>query len=122
MTTTSDRQLLDDAAVRDFITDGYLIIQSHHPPEFHLAVCRQLDEVLDKGGNPGNNLLPLVPGIQQVFDSPPVSGALESLLGPGFSMHPHRYCHTTRPGRRIRTGTRTTTSTIRMCATIGSAG
>ena len=94
MTTTSDRQLLDDAAVRDFITDGYLIIQSHHPPEFHLAVCRQLDEVLDKGGNPGNNLLPLVPGIQQVFDSPPVSGALESLLGPGFSMHPHRYCHT----------------------------
>ena len=70
MTTTSDRQLLDNAAVRDFITDGYLIIQSHHPPEFHLAVCRQLDEVLDKGGTRATTCCPWSPASSRYSTAP----------------------------------------------------
>ena len=89
---------LSDAAVRDFITHGYTLVQSGQSPEFHRDICRQLDEIIAGEGNPGNNVLPLIPGIQEVFESPAVRGALESLLGPNFAMHPHRYCHDNRPG------------------------
>lgn len=93
-----DEYALDDDSMRQFITQGYLLIQSDQTAEFHRQVCAQLDEVLDKEGNPGNNILPRAPQIAQVFSSAPVRGALSSLLGPNYSMHPHRYCHLNRPG------------------------
>ncbi len=93
-----DAHLLDDDAMRQFIAQGYLLIQSDQTAEFHRQICAQLDSVLSKEGNPGNNILPRVPQIGQVFSSAPVRGALTSLLGPNYTMHPHRYCHLNRPG------------------------
>ena len=90
--------LLDDDALRQFIAKGYLLIQSDQSADFHQQVCTQLDQVLEREGNPGNNVLPRVPQIGQVFESAPVRGALTSLLGADYSMHPHRYCHVNRPG------------------------
>ena len=94
---------LDDRTVREFITRGYTLVQSDQPAEFHRAVCAKLDATLEAEGNPGNNILPRVPEIGEVFASPSVHGALHSLLGPGYSMHPHRYCHLNRPGSQGQT-------------------
>lgn len=74
--------LLDDAAVRRFIIDGYLVLRPELPGEFHTSVYRHIEEVLAGSGNPRNNLLPRVPELQQVFDHPVVDGALRSILGP----------------------------------------
>lgn len=39
-----------------------------------------------------------MPAVQQVLDHPTVRGAVQSLLGEGFVLGPHRYVHTTQPG------------------------
>ena len=93
-----DPYLLHDEDIRRFITDGYLSVQAGLPAAFHEQVYRKIEEVFAEEGNPGNNLLPRIPEIQQVFDQPAVKGALTSLLGPGHLMHPHRYCHLNKPG------------------------
>ena len=80
--------------VRQFIADGYLVLQPELPRELHECIRRRLDESIpDRKGNPGNNILPLVPEMRHVLGSPEVHGACESLLGPGYLEHPHRYCH-----------------------------
>lgn len=35
----------------------------------------------------------MVPELATVFESPEVSGALRSLLGPGYIMHTHKHSH-----------------------------
>lgn len=98
MGLTKPSILLDDEAIRHFIIHGYVTVQADMPAGFHEYICQQLDAVIDTEGNPGNNILPRIPELQQVFDHPAVCGALTSLLGPGYIMHPHRYCHLNRPG------------------------
>jgi hypothetical protein len=93
-----DLHLLQDEDIHRFITDGYMAVQAGLPAAFHEAVCRKIDTVLEEEGNPGNNILPRIPEIQQVFDQPAVQGAMTSLLGPGYLIHPHRYCHLNKPG------------------------
>ena len=95
---TEKRYLFDDGAMRDFVVRGYALVQADLPTSFHREIYQKLEGVLEKEGNPGNNILPRLPGIQQVFDTPSVRGALTSILGPGYTMHPHRYCHLNRPG------------------------
>ncbi len=90
--------LLNPGEIRDFIVNGYIQIQADFPTDLHGSIYQQIEEVLAKEGNPGNNLLPRIPEIQQVFEHPKVCGALTSLLGPDYLMHPHRYCHLNSPG------------------------
>jgi hypothetical protein len=90
--------LLDDAAMRRFIVDGYLQVQADIPAISHDRIRSRIDAVLAGKGNPGDDILPHVPEIAQVFDSPSVRGALTSLLGPGYAIHPHRHCHDLGPG------------------------
>ena len=90
--------LLDDATMRRFIVDGYLQVQADLPVAFHQRICDRIDAVLARNGNPGDDILPHVPEIGQVFDSPSVRGALTSLLGPDYAIHPHRHCHDLGPG------------------------
>lgn len=89
-----------DNALRDFLTNGYTLIGSDQTPEFHQDMCGRLDHVIEREGNPGNNVLPRVPQIQQVFDAPKVNAALTRILGPGYVMHPHRHCHHRPPGAK----------------------
>ena len=93
----NERYLLDDAAVARFVVEGYTLVETDFPPEFHRAVCRRIEEVL-RGGNPGNEILARVPELQAVYDHPAVRGALVSLLGPEMAMHAHRHCHALPPG------------------------
>ena len=90
--------LLNPEEIRDFIVNGYIQIQADFPTDLHGHIYQQIEEVLAKEGNPGNNLLPRIPDIQRVFEHPKVCGALTSLLGPEYLMHPHRYCHLNSPG------------------------
>ena len=90
--------LLNEEEIRDFIINGYIQIQADFPTNLHEGIYQQIEEVLAKEGNPGNNLLPRIPEIQGVFEHPKVCGALTSLLGQDYLMHPHRYCHLNSPG------------------------
>ena len=90
--------LLNPQEIQDFIVNGYIQIQTDFPTDLHGDIYQQIEAVLAKEGNPGNNLLPRIPDIQRVFEHPKVWGALTSLLGPDYLMHPHRYCHLNSPG------------------------
>ena len=91
-------QLLDDARMQEFIRNGYITVQTDLPAEFHSDLRQRIEEVFTTEGNPGNNVLPRVPAIQQVLDDPSVHGALQSILGPDYYPHPHRHCHFNPPG------------------------
>ncbi len=85
-------QLTDDQ-MRDFIVNGYIELKTDLPKSFHEKVFQHLEEMFEHTGNLGNNVLPLIPEIQQVFDHPVVDGAMHGVLGSTYVMHPHRYCH-----------------------------
>ena len=96
-----DKQyLLSDDVMRDFIINGYVVVKPALPPDFHKSVFQQTLAVVEKEGNPGNNLLPKVPMLQQVFDDPAVHGALTSILGQNYVMNQHRACHYHPPGSK----------------------
>ena len=85
--------LLSAEQVRQFIADGYLVLQPSLPGNLHRAICGRLATAIPGADNPGNNILPLVPEMRHVLEAPEVHGALLSLLGPGYLEHPHRFCH-----------------------------
>ena len=95
---STPERLLDDAGMRDFIVKGYYSFKLDFPPDFHAFIHRRTEEVFAAQGNPGNNLLPLIPELQEVLDHPRVHGTLASVLGPEYSTHPHRHCHLNPPG------------------------
>ena len=90
--------LLNDKEMRRFIIDGYIKVQPDFPASFHETIFQQVEDMFENQGNLGNNLLPLIPEIQQVFSDPAVHGALTSTLGENYVMHSHRYCHFNPPG------------------------
>ena len=92
--------LLNDAQMREFIVNGFVTVTTELSAEFHDAIYEKTMSVFDKEGNPGNNLLPRIPEIQQIFDDPNVRGALTSLLGPDYYMQPHRHPHYNPPGSK----------------------
>ncbi|MDE2726295.1 MAG: hypothetical protein OXI59_23245, partial [Gemmatimonadota bacterium] len=97
--------LLTDEQMQQFIRDGYLILHPDFPEGFHEKVYKRIDESFEKnsGRNPGNNLLPAVPELQDVWDHPIVHGAFSSILGPDYYLHLHRHVHESRPGSDART-------------------
>ena len=89
---------LTDKEMRDFIINGYVKIKTDFPPSFHEDIRQQLDTMFEETGNLGNNVLPLIPEIQEVFDHPTVHGAMQGVLGKDYVMHSHRYCHFNQQG------------------------
>ena len=94
----SKPKLLNDAQMREFIANGFISLKADFPKEFHQTIYDKTKQVFDNGGNPGNNVLPSVPELNQIFDHPTIHGALQSVLGEGYYMHPHRHCHVNPPG------------------------
>ena len=92
--------LLSDAQMREFIVNGFVTVTTELSAEFHDAIYEKTMSVFDKEGNPGNNLLPRIPEIQQIFEDPNVRGALTSLLGADYYMQPHRHPHYNPPGSK----------------------
>ena len=81
--------------------NGYVNVTADVPTHIHETIYDKTDELFagatdfrgDRQHNPLNNILPLVPELQVVLESPEVRGALTSILGNGYVMHPHRHCH-----------------------------
>ncbi|WP_127585058.1 HEAT repeat domain-containing protein [Paenibacillus koleovorans] len=91
--------LLTDEQMAQFITKGYVVLRNELPSDFHELVRNKIDYVCKEEGNPGNNFLPRVPEIGEFFETPVVRGALTSILGPDYFMHPHNHMHYNRPGK-----------------------
>lgn len=85
--------LLTDAQVQSYLTNGYITVQTAHPPAVHQKIHQQIETLFATQGNPGNDILPKVPDLYQILQDPAVDGALHSLLGPSYLIHPHRHCH-----------------------------
>lgn len=86
-------KLFNDEQMRQYITDGYVVFKPDVPDEVHETVRKKLQVMVDDEFNYGNNVLPRVPEMDRVLNSPEVRGALISVLGPGYIEHPHRFCH-----------------------------
>lgn len=98
--------LLDDAAVSRFLLHGYISFRPADVPDStHDALFRAASALNKEArGLPnthlshfGDNLLARIPELRSVLETPSVQGALQSLLGPGFVLHPHHFVHKTGP-------------------------
>ena len=89
---------LTDTELQRFLIDGCLTVRPDLPAAFHRRVYDRIGTVLERKGNPHNNILPEVPELQRVFGHPRVTGALASILGDGYYLHMHRHCHDRSPG------------------------
>ena len=96
---------LTDDQMRQYIVNGYLVFKPDLPDGLHENIRQKIAYVLDNEYNPGNNILPRVPDMHHVLDSPEVRGALISVLGENYLELPHRYCH---PMGRAKNGDRPT--------------
>ena len=90
-------KLLNDSQMQQFIVNGYVTVKADFPRPFHQSVYAQAQKIFSALGNPGNGILPAIPELADLFSHPAVTGALTSILGPGYAMHPHRHCHLTPP-------------------------
>jgi HEAT repeat protein len=92
--------LLTDAQMQRFIAHGYLCLRTELPDSFHRGIWERFDTLVgtEASLNPGNNLLPAVPELNQVFADSAVRGALASVVGSDYVMHPHRALHNNLPG------------------------
>ncbi|MYD97080.1 MAG: hypothetical protein F4X98_06800 [Gammaproteobacteria bacterium] len=86
-------RLLDDEAMQDFVREGYVVLKSELPKEFHDRMHDALDSLDERGPRGHNNLLPCVPELALMLDEPVVRGALTSILGRDYYLHFHRHDH-----------------------------
>lgn len=97
--------LLTDEQMARFLTEGYVVLRpaelsgAYHERMFG-AVSNLYDEGRRLGGETlhlehyGDNLLARIPELSRLLESPTVVGALTSVLGEGYALHPHHYAHT----------------------------
>ena len=89
---------LTNEQLRQFVTNGYLLLQSQLPAEFHQQIFKKLEHLQTGSGHFGNNLVPMLPQLNELIQEPIVRGALTSILGDQYSFHAHRALHTNPPG------------------------
>ena len=97
---SKNNQFVSDCQMSDFIRDGYIQLTPDYPAELHQNIYQQIEQMLNQNGNLGNNILPLIPEIRKIFDHPSVEAALTAILGEGYVMHTHRFCHLNPPGSK----------------------
>ncbi len=88
---------LNDEQMRTFICDGVLVLDSGINPSVHNQIFDKINWNNTHEFNMGNNVLPRIPELQQVLDSPIIDGALQSVLGDDYLLHPHRFMHASEP-------------------------
>lgn len=86
-------QLLTDAQMRRFVTDGVLLLHMQAPAAFYTALLTHLDAVWQQQGDPGHALIPLVPEAAAILTDPVIDGALRSVLGTDYLVDPCRHIH-----------------------------
>lgn len=76
--------LLTDEQMMRFITKGYIVLQNDVPESLHQTIMKKIYHVLHEEGNPGNNILPRIPEIAQLFDTPIVKGGSDERTWSGL--------------------------------------
>ena len=89
--------LLTDEEVQEFIVNGFLRLQPDVDPKVHADIDQKLRFATEQEFPMGNNIVSRVPALWDVVRCPRVHGALVSLLGAGYFVHPHRAIHTSVP-------------------------
>jgi hypothetical protein len=91
-------KLFDDQQMMDFIREGYVMFRLDDLPRlYHDGIVDKLNRVIEKHGNPGNNMLPMVPELMTMLKHPVVDGALQSILGEPAM---HTCCSTSRAAHK----------------------
>ena len=86
-------ELLDDLAMQEFVRTGYVMFNLDLPTGYNEGIVQRLGKAIEKHGNPGNNMLPMVPELKTMLNHPKVDGALQSILGADYYVHLHRHPH-----------------------------
>ena len=76
MNDEDNKVRLTDDQIREFICNGVLVLDSQTEPATHERIFEKIEWNNDHEFNMGNNVLPRIPELQTVLDSPVVSGAL----------------------------------------------
>ena len=95
---------LDDTQMTRFLRDGFVVLSATGLGDgFHAAMfdnaCQVHDEARAIGGDSnhlqtiGDNLRARIPRLDELLYSDPLQGALTSVLGPDFVLHPHHFVH-----------------------------
>ena len=87
--------LLEDQWVVHFINHGWLNMKFAFPEGFHESVCASLSKI---SHNPGSRITDEVPELLELVRHPQVQGVVQSLLGPGYQLHPRRHFYNNQPG------------------------
>jgi HEAT repeat protein len=92
-----ESKLLSDEQVREFIANGFVRLQPDVDESVHGDIDRLLRHTTQHESWLGNNVAARIPKLHEVLRSPVVHGALTSLAGPGYYVHPHRAVHRSTP-------------------------
>ena len=99
-----DEDLLSEDQMRSFLRDGYVVLRLQdldaacHAALFD-AACQVHDEARAVGGDSvhlqviGDNLRARIPLVERLLRSSAVHGALTSVLGDDYLLHPHHFVH-----------------------------
>ena len=93
--TKTERILMNDEELVDFVINGYAIIETDLGDEFNRSVFDQLEALPE---TPGDAILETIPALNEVYAHTKVAGALASVLGHDYYMYQHRHCHRNMPG------------------------
>ena len=103
MRMAADARSLDDEQLLRFLRDGYVVLRPDDlDARFHAAMfqaaCAVHDEARAVGDAVhlqviGDNLRARLPLVDRLLNSATVRGALDSVLGEGWLLHPHHFVH-----------------------------
>ena len=97
-------KLLDDEQIARFLYDGFVVLEPDElGADFNALMFDPACEVHDDAGRIGgdsgrlqvigDNLRARIPELQQLLSTPTVRGALTSVLGEDYLLHPHHFVH-----------------------------
>ena len=92
-----NKALLSDDQIREFITNGFLILNCEDQELLHKVIKDKLEYLYHTESWLGNNVMARVPELWSIVGSSIVKGAVASILGPEYVLHPHRAVHTSEP-------------------------
>ena len=93
--------LLNDEQVRSFIVNGMLVLKADVDQSTHHEINSQLNYSNQNETWLGNNLPSRIPLMHEVLRSPAINGALISLVGSNYYLHPHRALHRSTPVEEV---------------------
>ena len=108
MTGIGRDALFDDERMSSYLRDGYVVLAPDElPASFHdemfAAACAVHDDARAIGGDSnhlqviGDNLRARIPALDRLLECDTVQGALTSVLGEEFVLHPHHFVHESTP-------------------------